>query len=113
MHGNFDLTAKLDSGGTGATVTGWACWDGNPGEPSSCLVRVEVKQTSGHGSPKAKGQSGSYQRQGPGVHVPWSAPAAITGTDPLRLGAADVKAWIEDSSGHVYFQWDTTITLVS
>lgn len=112
MHGNFDPTAVLDSGG-GATVTGWVAWDDEPPEPSSCHVRVEVKQTSGPGSRRAKGTSDSYQQAPKDQRVDWSAPAAKTGSDSLEPGAADAKAWIEDSAGHVYFQWGTTVTLVA
>ena len=111
MHGNFDPTAKLDGGG-GATVTGWVAWDDDPPEPSSCHVRVEVKQTSGPGSRKANGRSGSYPQAPKDDRVPWGAPAAKTGSNALQAGAADVEGWVEDSSGHVFFQWKTTITLV-
>jgi hypothetical protein len=112
MHGNFDPTAQLDDDGAGATVTGWVAWDGKAGDPSSCHVRVEVKQTSGPGSRKAYGKSDSYQQAPKDQHVAWSAYAEkTTGSDDLEPGAADVKAWIEDSSRHVFFQWDTTITL--
>ena len=111
MHGNFDPTANLDGGG-GATVTGWVAWDGAPGEPSSCHVRVEVKQTSGPSSRRAKGTSSSYPQAPNGQHVAWSAPAAKIGSNALQAGAADVEGWIEDGSNHVFFQWKTTIELV-
>jgi len=115
MHGNFDPQGNLDGGG-GAIVTGWVAWDNIAGEPGACHVRVEVKQTSGPNSRMAKGTSGSYPPpQAPLARtdrVPWSAGARKTGSNALQAGAAEVEGWIEDATGHVYFQWKTTITLV-
>jgi hypothetical protein len=110
MHGNFDPTAELDGAG-GATVTGWVAWDDIPGEPGACYVRVHVKQTSGQGSPRADGESDSYDRKPKDERVAWTAHATQTGGDALQPGAAEVRGWIEDASDRVYFKWDTTITL--
>jgi hypothetical protein len=114
MHGNFDSTQTLDSGGTGVTVTGWVCWDRTSGEPNSCTVTVEIKQTSGPGSAKAKGTSGSYPKGAPGAHIQWSAHAISEDGDALHAGGAEAIGWIKDPSGHTVFQWSANpVTLQS
>jgi hypothetical protein len=105
MHGNFDGTGTLGSSGANVTVSGWVCWAGTAGEPSTCKVTVEVKQTSGPGSAKAEGTSVQYSKPpAPGAHVQWTATATSSG-HALGAGTAEAEAWIKDSQGHTVFKW--------
>jgi hypothetical protein len=112
MHGNFNDGDPLNPGGNGATVSGWVAWDKHDTGPASCSVTVEVKQSSGPGSAKAKGTSPSYNEQRADQHVPWSANCALeNGSGPLQAGSAEATGWIKDPNGQTVFQWKKTVNL--